>query len=146
MLYYVTVTVIHIKAKKLIICFSGTARVAFNPCLKNFYCISSICMKNLSICFQNCQFKMATCCHHFILIGWLISGATWLVHILKVRNVGKVVGSIVFISKGISKNKNKNLPSCFILISEKQCLRKILLIFGLTMYHVLVECTLRVTL
>ena len=35
--------------KKLIICFSGTARVTFNLRIKHFYCISSIHIENSSI-------------------------------------------------------------------------------------------------
>ena len=42
-----------IKAKKLIMCFSGTAHITFSP-IKHFYCVSSIALKYCLINIINC--------------------------------------------------------------------------------------------
>ena len=63
----------HLGHKKLIICFSGTARVTFNPPhIKNFYCIpTSKCEKLSTHCKLSVQSGRHTPCLLVSMVGWL---------------------------------------------------------------------------
>ena len=52
--------------EKLIICFSGTARVTFNPpASKIFIAFQVFTLKN-RLYIANCQFRSAVICRHFV--------------------------------------------------------------------------------
>ena len=58
------------RPKKLIICFSSTARVTFNPALRIFTVFLVFTLKN-RLDIMNCQFKLAIICHYFVFFCWL---------------------------------------------------------------------------
>ena len=88
--------------KKLIICFSGTARVTFNsPRIKNFYCIpTDKCEKSSTHSELTVQSGRHLPC--LWLVGWLNSGAPALAirhHLLKVGIFTEHRRNLVFIHK-----------------------------------------------
>ena len=69
-----TVNILLSKPKNLIICFSGTACVTFNPLLQKFYCILSICIKRSMYTSSVVSlFWLLDAVILYVLVGWLIS-------------------------------------------------------------------------
>ena len=54
------------KAKKLIICFSFTARVTFNPPAPKIFIAFPVFTLKIRLYIVNCQFKLAIICPHFV--------------------------------------------------------------------------------
>ena len=64
-LYYI-IAILLLGQKKLIICFSGTARVTFKPpASKIFIAFPVFTFKNC-LYIANCQFRSAVICRHFV--------------------------------------------------------------------------------
>ena len=114
-----SIKILIIRPKKLIICFSGTARVTFNPpASKIFIAFSVFTLKN-RLYIGNCQFRSAVICRHFVC--WLAGAHT------KSRKFSGNYSDTSFFSISLKKIKIKSRPPAS--FSKKKCLRNILLIF-----------------
>ena len=119
-----------LRPKKIIICFSGTARVTFNPPASKIFIVYSVfALKNRL---------------YIVSLGWLsfstILFVDWLVRILKVENFSGNYSDTSFYSISFKKIKAAR-PHHF----QKKCLNNILLIFFLPKLFipltVYIECT-----
>ena len=114
--------------KKLIICFLGTARVTFNPRIKNFYSVpTSKCEKSSTHCELSVQSGRHLPCFLLSIVGLLLnSGTPALViwhHLLKVGNFYGTSSEHCFYSQKVKKIKIKSRPPAS--FSEKKGLRNI---------------------
>ena len=57
---------INLGQKKLIICFSGTARVTFNPPASKIFIAFPVFTFENRLHIANCQFRSAVICRHFV--------------------------------------------------------------------------------
>ena len=110
--------------KKLIICFSGTARVTLNPRIKIFYCIpTNKCEKLLPHRELSVQSGRHLPCLLVSMVGWLAefwcTSSRDSAPLIKSRNI---VGTS-FYSQKVKKIKIKSHPPAS--FSEKKCLRNI---------------------
>ena len=87
--------------KKLIICFSGTARVTFNPLASKIFIAFPV------FTFKNCLRIVSLGRPSFAAILFV----DWLVRILKVENFSGNHSDTSFFSISFKKNKNKKPPA-----------------------------------
>ena len=95
-----------IRPKKIIICFSGTARVTFNPPNQKFLLHSQY--SYLKIVYTSRIVSLGRPSFAAILF------VDWLVRILKVENFSGNYSDTSFYSISFNKIKNKKPPACII--------------------------------
>ena len=92
-----------VRSKKLIICFSGTARITFNPPASKIFIAFPVFILKNRLYIANCQFRSAVIC--------AILFVDWLVRILKVENFSGNYSDTSFYSISFNKIKNKKPPA-----------------------------------
>ena len=68
------INILNLRPKKLIICFSGTARVTFNPPAPKIFIAFPVFILKNRLYIANCQFRSAVICRHFVC--WLAGAHT----------------------------------------------------------------------